>query len=162
MNSKRVFQIGFFVLVILNVALIYLLLCQSNMPPRMQRPPQSSIIEKISSRLELNEAQEADYRLMAKEHGARMRSFETEQRELIKLYFRSFNDGLSSDSIKNEILKVESDKLQYNHDHFEELKSILTEEQKDRFGLIMNDILMILSNERGNRRPRQGDSRREL
>ena len=154
MNSKRIYQIGFFILILLNAVLIYLLIAQPDRPPRSERPPRGSIIEKISARLVLTEAQEAAYREMAKQHGHQMRNLDKDHRALISAYFQSFDKNpSSSDSIKNEILKIESDKLQHNFDHFKELKSILNEEQKNRFELIINDILIVLANDRSNRRP---------
>ena len=159
MNSKRVYQIGFLALIAINTILIYLLLTKQDRPPRGQWPQRGSIIEKISARLELTETQESDYRLMAKRHGDQMRSFDQDHKELIKAYFKSFSNSTSSDSIKREILKLESNKLQLNYKHFEELKSMLNEEQKNRFGLIMNDILAVLGNDRSNRPPPPRDYR---
>ena len=84
-----------------------------------------------------------------------MRSFEEDHRELIKAYFETFNNNssTSADSIKSEILKIESAKLQHTYEHFEKLKSILNEQQKTRFELIIKDILAVLISERRKLRP---------
>ncbi|MEL6560711.1 MAG: hypothetical protein AAFQ94_21135 [Bacteroidota bacterium] len=154
MNSKRVYQIGFLSLIVINSILLYLLFVQSGRPARRPGPPRGSVIEKISTRLELTPDQEKAYRQMAQNHGDQMRNFDETHKALITAYFKSFGDDpISSDSIKNEILKIESAKLQHNFDHFTDLKSLLNEKQKNRFGLIMDDILTVLANNRRNRQP---------
>jgi hypothetical protein len=62
-----------------------------------------------------------------------MRVLDGEHRALIKACFETLNDNstASSNSIKNEILKLESEKLQHTYAHFEELKSILNSKRYD-------------------------------
>jgi len=154
MKNKRVYQIGLLTLILLNVVLIYLLV---NGPkrPSTSEPRRGSIIEKISAHLELTDDQVSDYRLMAAAHRKQMTSFEKDHRTLIKAYFETLNEHSSTsvDSIKYEILKNESDKLEYTYEHFEELKSILSDQQRARFPLIIKDIVVVLTNQRGGRRP---------
>ncbi|MEL7006601.1 MAG: hypothetical protein AAFN93_28335 [Bacteroidota bacterium] len=155
MKSKKIYQIGFLVLILINATLIYLLVKRPQRPPMNRGSRQGSIIEKISAHLELTEEQAANYRLMAKQHGQQMRSFEADHRELVKAYFETFNSSsiASPDSIKIEILNIESEKLEYTYEHFKELKSILEEHQKARFELIIKDILAVLINDRSKRPP---------
>ncbi|MEO9871199.1 hypothetical protein [Ekhidna sp.] len=67
----------------------------------------------------------------------------------MKDYIETLNihSTASVEQIRNEILKIESAKLEYTYKHFEELKSILNEQQKSRFGLIIKDITIILIGE---------------
>jgi hypothetical protein len=121
-------------------------------PKRPEMRPgsgQNSIIEKISNQLELADGQVFEYKLMAEKHGKQMRVLQEDHRLLMKSYFETLITSSidSPDSIKNEILKIESEKLRITYEHFRELKSILTAQQNERFELIMKDILVILIGE---------------
>ncbi|MEP0365816.1 MAG: Spy/CpxP family protein refolding chaperone [Cyclobacteriaceae bacterium] len=147
MTSKKIYQIGFVALILINATLIFLL--AQHRPPRRpmhSEAAQNTIVEKISSTLALTEDQKTDYQSMASQHGEQMRVLDGNHRVLIKAYFETLNDNAASsaDSIRNEILQLESEKLQYTYDHFEELKSILSEQQKGQFDLIIKDILAVL------------------
>ena len=147
MTSKKVYQIGFVALILINATLIFLLV--QRRPPRRPMHAEaapSSIVTTISNKLGLTEDQKTGYESMARQHGEQMRVLDGDHRDLIKAYFQTLNDhdSTSADSIRNEILQIESEKLQYTYEHFEELKSILSEQQKEQFGLIMKDILAVL------------------
>ncbi|MEO9477079.1 MAG: Spy/CpxP family protein refolding chaperone [Cyclobacteriaceae bacterium] len=147
MTSKKIYQIGFVALLLINATLIFLL--AQGRPHRPHMKPgnaQSPIVDIISNKLKLTEDQRADYQMLARKHGEQMRTLDGDHRTLIKAYFETLNDdpAAAADSIKNQILKIESEKLQYTYDHFEELKSILSEQQKEQFGLIVKDILAVL------------------
>lgn len=164
MNSKKIYQVGFVLLLLINATLIFLLVKASSRPPMGPQSRKGSIIEKISTQLNLSEEQLAHYRSMAKQHGDQMRILDNENQQLLKSYFETL-EGNSTDSaeiFKNEILKIESKKLQYTYEHFQELESILNENQKVRFGLIVKDILAVLIGQRDNSRPPPRDHRNGL
>ncbi|MGB3465409.1 MAG: hypothetical protein WBA74_09065 [Cyclobacteriaceae bacterium] len=155
MTSKKIYQIGFVIIVLINAVLIFLLVSRPQRPSMNPGERQGSIIEKISNRLELSEDQKAKYQLMAGQHGEQMRKLDSDYRALLKAYFETLDDKsvASDENIKNELLKIEAEKLQYTYTHFEELKSILSEPQKAHFKLIIRDILIALIGDRNKPRP---------
>lgn len=163
-TSKKAYQIGFAVLVLINASLIFLLVRQGQRPPRSHGSRNTSIIEKVSNRLALTEDQLMDYRLMANQHGEQMRKLESDHRSSIKAYFETLSNKStrSADSLKKEILKIESEKLQITYDHFAALRALLSEQQQDQFEPIIKEILAVLMGERNRFRPppEGGDRRR--
>ncbi len=149
MTSKKIYKIGLVVLVIINATLIFLLTQRPYRPPRPTSSGQNTIVEKISNKLELSKDQMARYQSMAKQHGEQMRILQGDHSRLMKDYIETLDihSTASVEQIRSEILKIESAKLQYTYEHFEELKSILNEQQKSRFGLIIKDITIILIGE---------------
>jgi len=155
MTNKKIYQVGFVLLLLINATLIFLLVKKSPNPPMDHGPRLGSIIEKISTHLELTEDQLATYQSMAIQHREQMRILGAQHQPLLKSYFETLNDD-SPDAaahIKNELLEVESKKLQHTYEHFQELKSTLSEPQKVQFELIIEDISAVLTGERNIRRP---------
>jgi acyl-ACP thioesterase len=154
MTSKKIYQVGFVILLLINATLIFLLVKKSPEAPINHESREGAIIEKISSQLELTEDQIATYQSMAIQHRERMRILGAEHQQLLKSYFETLNDD-SPDAarIKSELLEIESKKLQHTYTHFQELKSTLNESQKVRFELIIKDISAVLTGERNNRPP---------
>ncbi len=155
MNIKKTYQVGFILLLLINATLIFLLAKKSPIPPMDHGSREGSIFEKISAQLELTEDQQAIYQSMAKQHADQMKILNNENQLLLKSYFETLKDNFSDSSeyYKNELLIVESKKLQYTYEHFQELKSTLSESQKVRFELIIKDISAILTGERKNGPP---------
>ncbi len=161
MTSKKIYQIGFVLLLLINTTLIFFLVKKASTPPMNDNSRQGSIIEKISTQLELTEDQLATFQSMAMQHREQMRIFGNEHKQLLESYFETLNDSSpeSAERIKNDLLEVESKKLQHTYEHFQELKSTLNESQKVRFELIIKDISAVLTGERNNRRPPPRDQR---
>lgn len=155
MTSKKIYQVGFVLLLLINATLIFLLVKKSPRSPMDPQSREGSIIEKISTQLELTEDQLATYQSMAIQHREQMRILGTEHQQLLKSYFETLNNDSpdAAVSIKNELLEVESKKLQHTYSHFQKLKSTLSESQKVRFELIIKDISAILTGARNNRPP---------
>ena len=148
-SSNKIYKLALVLLILINGALVFLLL-QNAPPPRPGPKGHGPLLEKITAKLELTEDQRLSYSGMALGHRENMRMIEKEQKRLITSYFQSLmhtTQNQSNDSLVDQILKQEQRKLEITYAHFEELKTLLDEKQKDRFELIMKDILKVLVGE---------------
>ena len=145
-SSNKIYKLALVLLILINGALVFLLL-QRTPHPRHTPKVRGPLLEIISNKLQLTEDQHASYTEMAVRHRENMKSIEQEQKRLVEIYFQSLtsdSQNESNDALTNEILKLEQKKLEITYAHFEELKALLDENQKDRFELIVKDILQVL------------------
>ena len=145
MVRKNIYKIGLFVMLVTNIALIFLMV---NKP----RPPMNGgegLMGKISNKLNLTKEQEIRYFDMAKNHQKEIKKIETEQKELVKVYFNLLNTNTTDSPNKSflieEFKSFEAKKLEVTFQHFEDLKNLCNEEQKEQFKLIINEVTNVLT-----------------
>lgn len=128
---------------------------------KSQRPfeRKGGFMEKVSNDLGLEEEQKTAYFEMAKAHRLRMRNIHARHRELMQSYFQYLKDPeINEEKIANTLealVVLEEEKLLATYAHFNDLRGICTEEQKERFELIIDDLIKIFS---GRKRMMQGGS----
>jgi len=151
MNNKM-FKIGFFILLVLNIVLMTLFV----MAPKPLRPEsgrsQSSIKDEISSELGFTEEQKVRFDEMAMNHREAIRNLEGQERSLMKSFFGrlvSENTNQEKEILLGQIVQLERDKIEITYAHFEELKGICTGEQLTRFDKVLSRIVPILINSPG-------------
>lgn len=144
MKELTFFKIGFCVMILLNILILAVLL--SPFPPRpgMGRHP---FQKKIITHLQLDKNQESTFLQLASDHDKEISSRIGRQKKAIDQYFIPLYqlDNLpSNDSLLNTIGILENEKIKLTYTHFQEVKQILTLEQKRKFSPILSEALTIL------------------
>ncbi|TRX49026.1 periplasmic heavy metal sensor [Fulvivirga sp. M361] len=147
--DKKIYTIGFFVLLVVNAFLAFLIIKR---PPHPAAPRDAK--DRISQELNLSEEQKTLFFKMARAHGQQMREIRGEQRAVIKEYFSQLSNkplGNAKEETLVQILALEEKKLKTTYAHFEELRAICTEDQLARYDEIINEMIYRLL---GQNRPR--------
>ena len=99
--------------------------------------------------LNLDQQQNTKFLQSAKEHQQQMKRIDSQQIKLLEPYFTNLLDSkndVNSDTLLQQIQQLERNKIELTYQHFEEVKLMLNEEQKDDFELFITHALqMILS-----------------
>ncbi|MEQ9217283.1 MAG: hypothetical protein RLO17_04530 [Cyclobacteriaceae bacterium] len=143
MNNKM-YRIGFFILLVINIGLVVMFVMRP-------RPPigQVGIKEEISRELNFTETQKATFDEMAKAHRESMRELDRHEHQLMKSFFGQLSSdraGDNNDSLLQEIIQLEKEKITVTYTHFEELKALCDEDQRTRFDQVINKIIPVLTN----------------
>ncbi|MEP1034783.1 hypothetical protein [Ekhidna sp.] len=143
MNSK-LYKIGFFVLLAINIGLVALFVFRPKPPIR-----EKGAREQISKKLALTEAQEKQFGEMVATHRKAVRALINEERTLVQSYFEQLSATASVEErqvLLQQIMKLKEDKIVLTYNHFEELKSLCNEEQLAKFDEVMADVIPRLVN----------------
>jgi hypothetical protein len=129
-------------LVLLNLAILAFFILTKPRPPR-QTPPHNFRSHAVNI-LHLNTEQEAIFNNMAKDHHQKMDALDRLQQELLLPYFQSLSIStiqVDEEMVLNEIQQLEKEKIQVTHQHFQDLKSILTSEQLPYFEVFTQEFI---------------------
>ncbi|MTI22210.1 hypothetical protein E1176_14355 [Fulvivirga sp. RKSG066] len=144
MNNK-IYKIGFFVLLVINITIVALIVFK---PMRSMKG--RGIKQEITKELGFTEEQKATFDNLVKSHRKTMRDIDMRERKLVKTYFDQLTAGTIDNSDQEEkleeILLLKRKKIEDTYAHFEELKSICTEEQIDEFEEVLSRIVPRLTN----------------
>jgi hypothetical protein len=143
MNSKM-YKIGFFILLIINIGLVVLFVLGPK-PPR----PESGIKNEISREMGFTEEQKAAFEQMAMNHREAIRKLDQQERQLVGSFFNQLSQpqpNEPNEELLQEIMQLEKDKIMITYNHFEELKGLCSEEQRVRFDRVIQRILPALTN----------------
>lgn len=122
------FKWGFFVLVALNLVLIFLVL-RPHGPRRMGPPPVDKIVERLDNVLELNDAQQNELKQIFEVHQQQKDSLFKNSDAIRDQMMDCLYKNESCDSLwSNSINRVNFEKLMF--DHHRRILSILDEKQK--------------------------------
>ncbi len=142
--SGKIYKIGFFVLLAINVAVVSVIVVKR--PGRHHE--RGDIRERLSNQLGFDDSQKATFMERAQMHRDKIRMLEKKERELVKAYFNHIQNPdstRSKESILSQIQDIKADKLQSTFDHFESIKEICTEEQQVNFEAFMNKVIPMIS-----------------
>ena len=145
--DKKIYTIGFFVMLIVNAFLAFLIVKR---PPHPAAP--RDVKDRISQELNLSEEQRTLFFKMARAHGQQMREIGSEQRAVIKEYFGQLsNEPLekANEETLVQILALEEKKLTATYAHFEELRALCTEDQLAHYDEIINEVIYRLLGQKG-------------
>jgi periplasmic protein CpxP/Spy len=143
MNSNM-YKIGFFILLVVNMALVVFLALGPKRPPQAQ-----GIKDEISRELDFTKEQRAQYDEMAMTHREKVSDIEKRERALVKSFFDQLeleNSSTEREKLLNEILALNREKIMITYTHFEELKAICNQEQKIMFDKVISRIIPVLTN----------------
>ncbi len=161
MKKSNFYKYALFFLIALNIALLSFVIISK---PQPQRPPfngpnnpgPGSFMNQATSILRLDKAQADSFSELAKKHKQDMDLINKEEATLISEYFESLTNNFTethSDSLLQLINDANTKKLTVTFKHFEDIKSLLRDEQKSNFNRFMDRALNNILNNKGNTPP---------
>lgn len=162
MSNSKIYKIGFFIMLTVNVAVIgFLVMGQPHPPGRAGVTHQKDLKEEISNALNLTEKQQQQYYNSASEHREKLRLVERSQKEQAKQYLAFLRMTDPSEAKMKEVLselsQLEMTKIETTYQHFEDLKGICIASQLADFDKVLDKVIGVLLNERENNRPPPND-----
>ncbi|MEZ4850475.1 MAG: hypothetical protein R3B93_18060 [Bacteroidia bacterium] len=152
MNQLKLYKYATWGLLFLNIAVLTFFLLTKPHPRPHQSPDgfQSEVVEILN----LNSQQAATFKELAQEHNQKMESINEQQKNLLPPYFESLSDlsiNIDRDSILNDFQQLERKKIEVTFQHFQDLKSILDEEQLPYFDRLIGRLIdrLLLKNSSG-------------
>jgi len=153
--NKKIYPIGFFLMVVINIALITFLVIK----PR-HHPQKGRLKHIVSDMLEFDEQQQEAYFELINEHHNQVAAIEKEQKNLLKQHFDLLK-GNAIDSTKgNKILEKNSaltvEKINAIYAHFESIKSLCRPEQLPLYEKVLDEVFynQLVRHSTRNRRPK--------
>ncbi len=132
-------------LLILNLLMIAFFFLTKPQPPHKKGGP--DFAKKAIDILKLDEQQHRTFLQSAKLHNQQMEEINRQQQEVLKPYFNSLinpNNNINADTLLQQVQQLERNKIESTYQHFKEVKSILTENQKADFNEFMDHALKII------------------
>lgn len=127
-------------------------------PKHPHQPTPNAFQNEVIERLRLNAQQERTFRTLAAEHGQQMVSINEQQQQLLLPYFESLAapaNQMDKDSLLSRYQELERAKLEFTYQHFEEIESMLDENQLVYFEGIVHKFIdrIVLKSEKNIRPP---------
>ncbi|MEO1653482.1 MAG: periplasmic heavy metal sensor [Bacteroidota bacterium] len=143
MNAFKFYKIGFFTVLILNIALLILILILPIIAP----PPPRPMMPRVLRELKLDRQQRAQFHLLAKEHHQSMKELRREIRSQLQDYFAGLKENEVDKRAEalEKIKKLETERLAITYAHFEDIKSLCRPEQLEGFPRIVDQALHLIS-----------------
>ncbi len=151
MEQNRFFKLASAFLLIINILLLVFLYFGRRSKPN----PSRSLLPEAIRILDLDERQEADFKLLASEHNKQLGRISKEKSELISLHFEKLKDPSLADeemSPPRRIQELEGEKILVTYAHFQDVKALLRQDQLSNFDTFLEKATKILIT--NNRRPR--------
>ena len=152
MNQLQLYKYATGAMVLLNIALVLFFFLTKPDPPRGDGA--RNFRPKAIEILQLDTNQRATFVQLAERHNQQMEALSEQQRARLKPYFGSLVDAVSdTTALIQEVAQLERDKVEVTYQHFQEVRSILTEEQLPYFEQFVSQALDILLLNREKPRP---------
>ncbi len=157
MNKLTFYRYAAIGMLLLNVAMLtfFFLTMPSNRP--LDGPHRVARAEEFIS---LDEEQVATFERYAREHEEAVRRLNQRHSELLSDYFKLLGDAGAAaqrDTLLSEILDMESQKISITYNHFEDIRSMLRDDQVDGFEEFYQEILAGITG--GRNRPERESGR---
>ena len=157
MTQLKLYQFAAWGLLVLNLSMVAFFFLTKPAPP--DRAEGQQFRNEAMNILQLDEQQRTTFSELAATHNKEMNKLKKAQQDLLKPYFDhllSEAGGVSPDSILLQYQQLEREKLVVTYQHFEDIKGILKEGQKDNFPKFMEEAIRALLRKRedGPRPPR--------
>lgn len=151
--NRKIYAIGFYILLVVNIAIVTIFLLKPKGQDRMR-----NMRQRVSKELGLTESQRATFSDLAEAHREKIRDLDAQEADLIKTYFDAIvqPQATSSDSILNAITGIKEQKILTTYAHFEAVKELCGDENQVNFERFYNRVMPMLtgSGRRGVRKPR--------
>ena len=145
MNELKFYKYAAGGLLLLNLMMIAFFFLTPPTPPHLQQG--KNFLKTATGILGLDEEQSTIFSQSAKNHRQQMEALNRQQHDLLKPYFNSLihsNESTHSDSLLQQTLELERQKIEYTFQHFQEIKSILNEDQHTGFEHFMRRALNVI------------------
>ena len=154
MSQVKFYKSATWALLFLNIAILSFFFLNFPPPPHHSSNKfQSEVIEL----LDLNSQQESVFLNFANDHHQKIKAIEEQQQKLLPPYFESLADSskkIDEKSLLNEYKKLEEEKIKVTYLHFQDIRSILNENQAPSFkALIRQFVDRLLLNNKKNSPP---------
>ncbi len=130
-------------LVVLN--LLALTTLWANKHSKFPHPPHHKNQHFLEAKLELSDQQQEKFQAFREEHFERMKKADMQIHEFKKVMFQELIKPQYSpsivDSVIQQIGKWESTRQEYIFQHFQELKSVCTSTQQEKFGEVFQNVI---------------------
>ncbi|MEL6989221.1 MAG: hypothetical protein AAGK97_15520 [Bacteroidota bacterium] len=84
--------------------------------------------------LSLDEEQEKAFLNLAKDHKAELKNINKNQQRLLSEYFKKLNNNnVQTDSLMDQVIALEKNKIESTYQHFTDIKQILNPNQLDQY-----------------------------
>jgi len=141
MRKEKLLWILIIVLILVNGATIFFMLSG-------RRPaPGDKFDRTITEVLQLNQVQIRQFNIMKREHHQEMIRVDREMQSTYEKYFYLLSDTgniLEKDSLETVLGNNQKEKIQITYQHFNELKSICTSEQKEKFKELIPLLMQVI------------------
>lgn len=153
MKENRFYKIAFIAMFTLNLLVLSFMFFSKpqRIPLRGNRPGRAANFQHAKKTMQLDDKQYEKFKDLAKQHGQKMISINKKQKSLLVPLFNQIEGNV--DSLRMQKLgALEQEKIKVTLDHFQDIKSILREEQYDGFNSFKKKVsIILLSN--GKKRP---------
>lgn len=146
MNQVKFYKIAIWILLFLNILAIGLLLLSINTTHPSIPPRDHNLQKEIVRILNLDDAQQAKFYALAKQHEMQIRLINDQEHQLLLPYFENIGKGVESEDTANNALvlsqaqELNRKKLVLTRQHFIEIKSLLNDTQLDDFKELMKIV----------------------
>lgn len=152
MSKEKLLWILIIVLVFVNGATLFFLAAG-------RRPePGNRFDRTITEILQLSEDQTQQFNVMKREHHQEMIRVDKEMRSTYEKYFYLLSDTANikeRDSLENVLGKKQKEKIQITYEHFNELKSLCSSEQKEKFKELVPLLMHVINPQKNPSPPRR-------
>lgn len=152
MRIEKLLWILIIVLVLVNGATLFFL--ASGRRPE----PGDRFDRTITEVLQLTEGQTRQFNLLKRAHHQEMIRIDREMRSTYEKYFLLLSDTgniKEKDSLENVLGKKQKEKIQITYQHFNELKSLCSSEQKEKFKELVPLLMHVINPQKNPSPPRR-------
>lgn len=135
MKRETLYKITVIVLLVLNLLQISFPILSKKPPQNLKKPCKPNAVEMLY----LNPDQDIQFREFGKKHNEVMDSLQKKQKQCVRNYFLQ-----PTDSLLNNMKEIEAKKILVTKKHFEDMRSILKEEQLTHYEEFKNKALKFI------------------
>lgn len=147
--KNRMFKLGFFLLLILNIVLAVVIFIGKPSPLK-----KGDMKEQIITTLKLNETQQSQFLELAAAHLDRIIEIDKKQKQLITHYFLDQKmKEVTKQSTLEEIKELHAEKVAVTYEHFAEIETLCTPDQLPAFRDMLKELLPLISGSNPNEGP---------
>lgn len=142
MSQFKFYKYATWSLLFLNIAVLAFFILTK--PKPLPRPTSKDFQAEVIEILRLNRQQVSTFKALAETHNQKMSSINEQQQKLLPPYFESLTDlskDIDEDNILNQFQQLEREKIAVTYQHFQEIKSILDEEQLPHFEELIGGLV---------------------
>lgn len=146
MDRLKLLTIAVIILLVLNGGIVGFLLLRKPIPP-----PPPELFKVIVRELDLNDKQREQFFALRDEHHAAMEDLNLQFKKTFEVYLLSLKSGAERtflDSAENKMASIEKQKASVTWDHFNKVKQLCNETQKQKFDALLPEIIKYISRER--------------
>ncbi len=142
MSQIKMYKTTTWALLLLNIAILAFFLSRKS--KCRGHSSKSAFRAEVVEVLNLDRQQEARFRQLADAHGQSMKALRSRQQQLLPPYFKSIasaTESVNKDSLLRQYQQLEREKLEVTTQHFQEIKSMLEEDQLPHFENLMSRFI---------------------